>query len=1190
MYLKRLELQGFKSFAKKTVVKFEDGITAVVGPNGSGKSNISDAVRWVLGEQSAKSLRGEKMEDIIFSGAENTNPLGFAEVNLILNNEKNIFNTEYKEIVISRRVFRTGESEYYINGKSKRLKDIREVFMDTGIGKDGYSIIGQGKIDEILSSKSEDRRNIFEEAAGIVKYKTRKIESERKLKNTKDNLIRIEDIIAELEIQLDPLRVQAEKAEKYLELSENLKKYEVELLSIEMKKEKEKKSEAENGLKDIEERLNSIEQKEIELEEEIEEKEENIESIETEISKMNEFKYEYVNSREQYNRKIGVTEEKLLSNETEDKRLSNSIELLGSEIEELKKSILENEKSYSKKREELDKKNIFLNRKIEKREELSDSIDRYESEIEEIKSETINSLNKISEYRIKKTSYDSNLNNFNKRQIQIEKELKKIDSKNYSIFIERRDLEKKNEDLSKEILNKEKMRFSKEKELKKVQERAESYRLNMEELKLKYEKDKSNMNIIKEMQKDYEGYYKGVKNFLNSVKRDSIGQGVLGVVAELIRTDKKYEKAVEVALGGSIQNIVTEDTRYARDYINYLKKNRLGRITFLPLDNIKPRYLNNSEKNILNEKGIIGTASNIIEYDNRFDNIFNYLLGRVIIVDDIDNMIEISKKYNNSLKMVTLEGDIMNPGGSMTGGNFRGNSLSLLGRSRQIEELSISLREIKGEFKNKKKLYEDLIEEIEILNHEIEKIKTEFNQIDIQRNNLKNSLDNINSNIENVEIDKKAYKEELDIIENEKLVIDRDKKKIDDLIKESIELESGNKDRINELNNSLCELKKEYDEIDTIVQEYQISFASLKESVKNLDQIIDNSNDELKKKLKKIEMERETYQNIKTERIDLEYKLKELKKEFDLYDIQIKENDEAINNINKEKEKTNEELKKMQDELKAINRSNTDVQNLLNKKNLDIERINIKIDSIRSRLWEEYEMNIILAEKAEKTGLSISELKREVNSLKNDIKSIGNVNIDSIEELKSLEERYEFMNDQRNDLVKAEKSLNHIIREMNNKMKEQFIERFEEIRIEFKDIFKELFGGGKADIYIEDTEDILNSGIEIVAEPPGKKLQSLSLLSGGERALTAISILFAIIRTKPTPFCILDEIEAALDEANVYRYADYLKKFSEKSQFIVITHRKGTMESANSIYGVTMQRDGISNMISMKLDQYEEII
>ncbi len=1187
MILKKLELQGFKSFANKTVIEFEEGITAVVGPNGSGKSNISDSVRWVLGEQSAKTLRGDKMEDIIFNGTEEKSPLGFAEVTLTLNNETGMFPTEYEEVAVTRRVFRDGESEFYINKKACRLKDIRELFMDTGIGKDGYSIISQGRIDEILSTKSEDRRNIFEEAAGITKYKSRKQESERKLNRTKENLVRIEDIIMEIESQINPLKEQAVKAERFIEVSSSLRGSEVELLSNQIRKYKEKDEEIDQKIAILEEKRREALDSEERLDIRSEELKFSLNETESSLNDENEYRFSVLSRRDKLKSDIYLYNQKNENNRRYKKRTELDIADIDVQSEELTISVEDKKKCKVTIESELASRKTELNEKKDKIDSINSEIIEFEDLHEKKKAELIENLNRNSEHKLNISNIDSHISMFDSRK-------SRIDS-NYS------DIMKNSDDINNLLSKIEKEAEIKKDEISSLKNRIESLKqsietaqntnknnqIEFENIRNSSERKISSYNILKDMQEDYEGYYKGVRNFLNRVKHTELKEGVEGVVAELLNVDEKYEKAIEVALGGSLQNIVTQDTVYAKKSIEFLKQYKLGRITFLPLDNIKGRYLNDREKMILSENGVIGVASDIVQYDEKYKQIFEYILGRTIIVDHIDNMIRISKKFSNSFRIVTLDGDIMNPGGSMTGGNFRGNTLSLLGRGRQIEELKKEIIELKSRYNELSEILKESGKLINAQREELSSYESDFNGLILEQNDIRNRLLSAKSKEESIVLQRKEFDQEVEQIKQEKEKLNAQREALMDsmeiILKENEKLTLANR----EDSEKLVKMKEQLEKMREEYVSRQIDIASTEENLKSLILSIDNEesdieklNDRKKDFLKRIEEIINEISDTEKDIINTEQSIAEA-------EVVLKDCDEKINNFRLSKEKLTAELSKIDSDRNEIIKEKDSLIEKLNKFNIDKERNYLKLESIKSKLWEEYEMSLIMAEQCEKSGKTDVELKEEVAKAKREIKAIGNVNLDSIEELKQITERFEFMSKQRDDLIEAEKSLKYVIKEMNSKMKEQFIKKFSVIREEFKTVFTELFNGGKADIYIEDESDILNSGIDIVAEPPGKKLQNLSLLSGGERALTAISLLFAILKTKPTPFSILDEIEAALDEANVYRYADYLKKFSEESQFVVVTHRKGTMEAADSIYGVTMQRNGISELISLKLTDIE---
>lgn len=1186
MYLKKIEIQGFKSFADKTEIEFNGGITAVVGPNGSGKSNISDALRWVLGEQSAKTLRGSKMEDVIFSGTNSRKPTGYAEVTIVLDNKDGSLPIDYSEVSVTRRVFRSGESEYYINKNSCRLKDVRELFMDTGIGKDGYSIIGQGRIDEILSTKSEDRRAIFEEAAGIVKYKTRKEEAEKKLEKTKENLIRINDIINELENQVEPLKSQSEKAKEYIALSEKLKDLEVSLFIREFDRLKEEISHLDaqkelvvTQLKYNEERRDAFENKYNRVKNEIDKMDAKIEEIQN-------LKYTTENLIEKKEGDLKLSKERIFYLQKEAERYTNEIKLIQ---EQIKDTIIKEEKETNYKLE-LEKRieilNNQLNSKSKELEILNCNIKKIEEDIENLKGDLIQNLNQISDKKSKINSIsifsksiikrieqiDNDINNVklqmeeNNRQINITEE----EIASYKKMIERLNIEKKENIEVK----------------KKIEEYGEKYKNNADSIKAQIHGKMSNLKLLTEMRDEYEGYYKSVKNTLLACKKNkNLGRGVKGVVAELLNVDKKYERAIEVALGSSLQNIVTETQEDAKRIIEFLKKNKLGRVTFLPISSIRAKGLTTAEKKVIQCKGLIGVASELITYHSDYTNIFEYLLGRVLIVETLEDGIRLSKQSDHSFKIVSLDGEILNPGGSMTGGSFSTNTTNILGRDRQIKELEDEIREL-----NKK--YTFYTNELEKCEKEKVEIENKLVELDKRVNETNVVLFKLENKYSQLKLDNDRNNSLIEKYINEKrqLISENDNSSTDvnDLEKELEKLEEKSKliqSRIEELN---VEYEKQRNIRDGIVKhntELQVEIAKIRQELLNIIESIKNYSEHrfrLEEDIKRKNREKEDNEiDVRNElsKIDLlTEEKKQLSEELLEYDIRLDE-------VKSERNNFMQTYYNDQEKLNEMNRKINDLQKSISSLEVKREKYNMQLENITARLWEDYEMTYQMAAKYKKEFENVTKVQNEIRDLKNKIKALGNINLDSIDEFERVRERLEFLKNQKEDLIDAKESLDVVIKDMNIRMKQQFKESFELIRVNFNEVFVKLFGGGKADIYLEDEDNILLSGIEIIAQPPGKKLQSLSLLSGGERALTAIALLFAILKTKPTPFCILDEIEAALDDANVYRYAEYLKEFSKETQFIVITHRKGTMECADSLYGITMEEEGISKLISVKLTE-----
>ncbi|KNF08780.1 chromosome partition protein Smc [Gottschalkia purinilytica] len=1186
MFLKRLEIQGFKSFAQKIEIDFEGGVTGVVGPNGSGKSNISDSVRWVLGEQSVKNLRGSKMEDVIFSGTSKRKPLGYAEVTLVLDNKDKKLPVEYSEVCVTRRVFRSGESEYYINKNSCRLKDIKELFMDTGVGKDGYSIIGQGRIDEILSSKSEDRRNIFEEAAGIVKYKTRKEEAEKKLEKTKENLLRIDDIVSELENQLGPLKQQSEKAEKFKELSEALKKLEVSLFIREIDRLKEELGHIEAQRKLIEDQLSHNEEKRSKLEIKYNQGQEEIKKMDFNIEKIQTLKYDTQSKSEKQDGEIKLFKEKIIYLKKEVERYEEEIISLGKTIND----ILSQKEIVSENKKEIDSSvnnlNLKLNDKNKELEEILKNIRDKEKYIDEKKSDIIQILNLMSDKKSRINSMLSFKQSIEKRMNQIKKELEDMD-------IQQKHIDKEIEETNKEInetRNKiqnfitSKNNTINEKN-KKIQE-LQNLQVQINGIRENIQGKSSNYRLLNEMKNEYEGYYKSVKNFLIACKRNNdLGKGVRGVVAELISVDKKYEKAIEVALGSFLQNIVTETQEDAKNAINYLKKYNLGRITFLPMSSISSRGLSANDKNLCEENGAIGIASQLIKFDNDYKNIFEYLLGRVLIVNNIDDGIKISKRSNHSIKIVSLDGDVLNPGGSMTGGSYKTGSTNILGRERQIKELEEQIEKLKNEYtlmSDKLRMNES---EIASIDNSLLKIDNSINELNLNLARIENkqsqNYDNKNKNEILIE---KYLSEDKQLSEENNNVINDVKKLEEDL--ENLKKDNDiTQNSIDEYTKHFEDEKKKRDTISKDITDIKIKAASFEQELKNITESLQRLELEKQKSENSIQVKTLEKENSIKEINEMNVKLEELIRDRNNLNDTLRDYDLKLNDIKNDKNNFVQSFYNEQENLKEMNATINELQKSMNTLELKYEKYNVQLENYNNKMWEEYEMSYQMALSHREEVENVTKVQNEVRTLKNKVKSLGNINLDAIEEYKRVNERHEFMVTQRDDLIEAKESLNIVIKDMDVKMKEQFTENFKVIRKHFVEVFEKLFGGGKADIYLQDEENVLTSGIEIIAQPPGKKLQSLSLLSGGERALTAIALLFAILKTKPTPFCILDEIEAALDDANVYRYAEYLKEFSKETQFIVITHRKGTMESVDSLYGVTMEEHGISKLVSVKLSE-----
>lgn len=1180
MYLKRLELQGFKSFADKTILEFMPGITTVIGPNGSGKSNISDAIRWVLGEQSIKSLRGAKSEDIIFAGTQNRKSLGFAEASLVFDNNDGKLPIEYSEVTVTRRIYRTGETGYFINKTPCRLKDILELFMDTGIGKDGYSIIGQGKIDEILSNKSEDRRHIFEEAAGIVKYRSRKEDSEKKLERAKLNLLRINDILSEIENNIEPLKIQSEKAKKFLSLREELKGIEVGLFlyNIDLYKERLEKITADeeimNSTYESEEnsqKLKNEEKNNLKLE---------INNLIEEIEKMQNIGFESTNQIEKINSNINVSEERINNIKENNIRYETEINELNEKIEELK----EEEKQKIAKKENLySNKEKFEKELKEKEEELSKLTTKLSSkqlEIENkkriIEENTDNKYEMQNEINTQDVKVDSIIKNVKSKTEELELTISELDQsrlKKSEIEQNFLDIENKRNKIKNDLSEIENKKIEADNKIK-------TFELQINQLGQEIRIKESRLKFLEETEKEKEGYTKSVKSLLKSAEANKeLKKGLHDVVANLINVKKEYETAIEMALGASLQNVVTETEQDAKNLIEYLRKNNLGRVTFLPISAVNGKKL---EKAHLNIKGVIGIASDLVEYNNKYDGIFKNLLGRTVIVEDMEAGIAVAKKNSYSFRIVTLKGDIINSSGAMTGGSVQTKTVNILGRSREIEALKEELKGLNIKIKNKEEEKEKYIDSIEDLLETIESLETNLQEIDIEYATQKQKVELIVENVDKLVNRMDKTKQEIENLNKQKIEITEHKKQL-------IESLENLEEEIQKLNLEVEEfvrLNKDdqtyIDNLNMDITNLKISVSSFEESEMSIDEITERIKIDIKNNTLSLEMKKEQIEKNKQEEESLKAKIEELQNDIIKIKENVKNSGSKIEELKNEKNEKNTYLEKIEKDIEEQFTKLQDIKEQLVKIDIKKNKTSQDLEDVVNKLWEEYELTPNNAGGFTKTT-DQAKTQKEVNYLRTQIRDLGSINIDSIKEYQILKERYDFMCEQRLDLENSMSKLRNVISEMINIMKTQFKDKFKLINKNFNEVFTELFGGGKAELILENEEDVLNCGIDIRVQPPGKKLQNMTLLSGGEKAFTAIAILFAILKINPAPFCVLDEIEAALDDVNVNRYAEYLKKFATCTQFLVITHRKGTMEAADTVYGITMEENGISKLLSMKL-------
>ena len=1179
MYLKSIEIHGFKSFANKITFKFHNGITGIVGPNGSGKSNVADAVRWVLGEQRIKQLRGASMQDVIFSGTEMRKPLGYAYVAITLDNSDHQLSVDYDEVTVARRIYRSGESEYMLNGTPCRLKDVNELFYDTGIGKEGYSIIGQGQIDKILNGKPEERRELFDEAAGIVKFKRRKAASQKKLEDEKQNLVRVNDILSELEKQTGPLEKQSETAKVYLKKKDELKTLDVNMFLLENNRIREQlggveeKYEAADGdLKETTAKYEGIRDEYEQIQGQIEWLDESIDAARTTLTDSGLL-------RGKLEGEINVLKEQIRSSKGNEEHLRSR--LLTVQKEEDARNI--DKEAILKDKNEID---LQFSEACAKRDSARELLNAVQSKIEELnsnieagKNTIIDALNSRATIKSKIGRYDTMMEQINIRKAELTSRLLRAKSDEAKQEETIKTLQEEFERINDEIHALNDSQTVMEERLNQIHDLLSEKDQKLRDTQVIYHQEKSKLDALVNLTERYEGYGGSVKRVMECKEEE---KGIIGVVADIIKVDKKYETAIETALGGNIQNIVTEDEETAKRMIDFLKKHKAGRATFLPLTSIKDsQEFKNAEA--LKEKGVIGMADELVTTDPRYRSVAKSMLGRIMVVDHVDHAVSIARKFHYGIRMVTIEGELLVPGGAISGGAFKNNS-NLLGRRREMDELNTSVKKH--------------LTDIDSILEDIEQTKAERNKLRMELENTKSGLQDkfIEQNTARLNVIKAEERkneaeegfgelksEEIEI-ENQVLTIRESKDAISRELEESEQLEKNVEAQIGLFQKELeiqrtaeSERSKEASErdveaekmlqqqdfhrqnvarIDSEIARFESELQEIKEGLAN------NAVETEQKEKQILEIEK-TIAASNTSQSDAEIKLKE--------DLEKKENLAAKQkNFFTTREELSERMAALDKEVYRLNAQK--------------EKLEESIETQINYMWDEYEITLSDASSLRDESMTdLSSMKREIVSIKEQIKKLGDVNVNAIEDYKNLMERYVFLKTQHDDLVDAEKTLEGIIDELDTAMRRQFREKFAEISKEFDKVFKELFGGGKGTLELMEDEDILEAGIRIIAQPPGKKLQNMMQLSGGEKALTAIALLFAIQNLKPSPFCLLDEIEAALDESNVARFAKYLHKLTKYTQFIVITHRRGTMEKADRLYGITMQEKGVSALVSVNL-------
>lgn len=1184
-----MEMYGFKSFADKTEIKYEGGITGIVGPNGCGKSNVADAIRWVLGEQSSKMLRGNNMQDVIFNGTERRKSLSYCEVSLFFDNTDHVFNIDYNEVVITRKLYRSGESEYLINREVCRLKDIVDLLHDVGIGKEGYSIIGQGKVEEIISSKPENRRAIFEEAAGIAKHKAKKLESERKLERTRDNLVRIHDIKSEIERQLGPLAKQAETAKKYLAYKEELKTFEVNNYIYQYEQASEVKSAIAEKIKAIEEETLYKTEDLNRANEDYAKTMEQVSQIDAAVSRIHEDVLNLTVAIEKSAGETKLYEERLSFLNEQKAKFEAEIASFTSALENKEKEKLEKQTSIFAKQTSLSQLKETSDKLMDEYMAIITELTSGEDAVSASQRQMIDSLDNLASVRANMSRLEAEKDALVSKTAEIKEKIKNLGSKVISENTKRAEIksgvakfEKEKESLKAELSSLEATISTLETNRKKLDAEESTLLTRVSALE-------SRLKVLTEMQAENEGYASSVRKLLNDAKQKvELGKCILGTVAGLFKVEQKYEVAIEMALGGAVSNIVTEDENDAKTLINYLKNNRLGRATMLPLTSMKSRSIDSGYMAQVN-KYSYGVASKLISFNPKFSGVFESLLGSTVIAEDIDKAIELAKNTRYAFRIVTLDGEVINPQGSLTGGSRKSEGIGLLSREREIASLKEEIVKTKALLENNLTAKEKLFIEENSAKIKEEKLEQKLTEAEVAYATANEALSASSVNLDAIHAEQTTLEKQTEDIASQ---ISNINAQIELITAKQLELS----DSKSEVSGDIEKRQKEFDELRQKRDMYNENITSIKVQIATLESEIVMLSDSV------IEIDASIAEITSSRQVASENLRKSEVAISSCKDAVMASKDEEVNRENiqrltalKEKLSQIEQVKvSEQAKLKQIEedrlRLTSEVGRLQDKKyqqELNLTKVDTDIEVMQDRVFEEYELTYETALKFKEENYDYAEGVKEATRLKRAISELGHVNVNAIEDSKELGERFVTYQTQEEDLLKAEADIVQAIKELSDEMSKKFASEFEQIQNNFAKIFKELFGGGNAKLVLLESDDPLNAGIEIIAEPPGKKLQSITLLSGGEKALTAIAILFAILRLRPMPFCLLDEIEAALDEANVVRFASYLKRFSSETQFIVITHRKPTMELSDSLYGVTMEEKGVSKIVSVKLSDVQ---
>lgn len=1179
MYLKSIEVQGFKSFANKIKFEFHNGITGIVGPNGSGKSNVADAVRWVLGEQSAKQLRGGNMQDVIFSGTQLRKPLGYASVAITLDNADHKLDTSYEEVTVTRRLYRSGESEYLMNGAACRLRDIQELFYDTGIGKEGYSIIGQGQIDKILSNKPDDRRELFDEAAGIVKFKRRKATTLKKLEEEESNLTRVSDILSELTRQLGPLRRQSESARIYLKKRDELKNLDLNMFLVDRERMEKEYDRLQQTYGASSEELAETKAQFEKTKEEYDVLEKQLEELEASIEEKREKSSQNALAQKQLEGQIQVLNEQIRT-AVENRRMhAERLEAIAGELEEKRVQLKALEQT-TQNADTLKKDNRTETEKVQKKlDSLHDAMVQSTLAMNQAKTSQIDLLNQKASAKGKLQRYDAMLEQIGIRKSMLSQRvlvLKNDEERQQDVLIKCREEYRK---LAKEIEGADSKRTENQNKINALQQEIQNEQKEADNRQLLFHREESRLETLRNLAERYDGYGNSIRRVMEQKSRVP---GLIGVVADLIKTDKKYETAIETALGGAIQNIVTKDEKTAKEMIGFLKKNRYGRATFLPLSAISAKG-GLPMAQLLKEEGVIQSADRLVHTDPEFSDLMKSLLGRTLVVETIDHGIALQKKNHHSLRIVTLEGELLNPGGSMTGGAFK-NTSNLLGRRREIEELekqvkklSTELEETRRGLETKRNLRNALRDEMADIAEQVKDKQLDLNTAQMNIRQAETRIREIQSGYSQLKGESSEIESQIREIDEFKIAIQKEMKDLKSSEKDSQETALSQESLLNEQKEQEAELAKQLESLHLKGSELSQQLSFHEENIARI-----------RGELESLEAEQTELVGRQDERSREEEDRKAQVAAIEETMAAGKSQEDALKKALAAEQQKKEELQSTHRQFFARRDELSEHQNRLDK---ECYRLRSQLDKLEENqeaqinyIWDEYEITPVQAASFRMEEVpERSVLKKQLNEVKEEIRRLGPVNVNAIEEFKEVEERHTFLSAQHEDLIQAKETLENIIQELDDGMRRQFAEKFADIQREFDKAFKDLFGGGKGSIELVEGEDILEAGVQIISQPPGKKLQNMMQLSGGEKALTAIALLFAIQNLKPSPFCLLDEIEAALDDSNVTRFAEYLHKLTKNTQFIVITHRRGTMNAADRLYGITMQEKGVSTLVSVDL-------